>query len=119
MTEVTSGGSTSRHITPLGGLRSRYDGVPPAKIVHGALIGGADLDLSGCQVPPEGVTIVKVSLVGGLQIKAPPGVRIDLGGFTLFGGQRVESSTSDPAAPVLRVRSYGLFGGARVSGPGA
>jgi hypothetical protein len=67
---------------------------------------------------PEGLTVVKVPLAGGLQITAPPGVRIELSGFNLFGGQRVDSASSDPGAPVLRVRSFGLFGGARVQRPG-
>jgi hypothetical protein len=110
----TSDDSTSWHITPLGGLRSRYEGAPPSRIVHGALIGGVDLDLSACDVPAGGLTVVNVSLAGGVKVKAPPGVRVELGGFSLLGGQRVESASSAAGAPVLRARSFGIFGGTRV-----
>jgi hypothetical protein len=56
--------STTRHIALLGGLRDA-PAVASDTYVIGALIGGVNLDLGGATVPPGGVTVTKVSFVGG------------------------------------------------------
>jgi hypothetical protein len=105
--------STSRHIVPLGGLRRRVEG-PATDLLHVALIGGADLDLSAATIPPAGITITKASLVGGLDLTVPDGVRVELRGLTLFGAQHVSPGPAAPDAPVIRIRHFGLVGGLRV-----
>jgi hypothetical protein len=106
--------NTSWHIVPLGGLERRVEGPAPDRIVHGALIGGADLDLTAATVPPAGTTIVKASLVGGLDLRIPDGVRVELRGLALFGGQTISAGSAAPDAPVVRVRHFGLVGGIKV-----
>jgi hypothetical protein len=105
--------STSRHIVPLGGLRRSVEG-PATDLLHAALIGGADIDLSAATIPPAGVTITKFSLVGGLDLTVPDGVRVELRGLTLFGGQRISPGSAAPDAPGVRVRDFDLVGGIKV-----
>jgi hypothetical protein len=106
--------STSRHIVPLGGLRRRIEGPAPDHLLHAALIGGDDLDLSAATIPPTGTTITKISLVGGLKLEIPDGVRVELRGLTIFGGQTISAGSAGPDAPVIRIRHFGLVGGVKV-----
>jgi hypothetical protein len=102
-------------LTILGGVRhSGRVGLGP-RLGLVSLIGGMDLDLTDAEVPAGGVTIVKVSLLGGVSLVVPESVRVEVGGFVLLGGKDVERRPHpDPAAPVIRVRAFGLIGGVRV-----
>src|SRR3954471_12982900 len=82
---------------------------------HVTLVGGMDIDLSAAEIPPEGVTITKVSLVGGVSLIVPADARVEVSGFVLVGGRDVErGNASGPGAPVVRVRAFGLAGGVKV-----
>ena len=98
----------------MGGVR-RNDAVAlPSRIEHKTLIGGMDLDFSQAEFPAE-LTITKVSVVGGVSLVVPPHVRVEVEGFTLFGGKNVERRPDLPAgAPVVRVIAFGLVGGVKV-----
>ncbi len=79
------------------------------------LIGGANLDLTEARIPASGSTFTKVSLIGGVSVVVPPGVRVEVGGFSLIGGRNVEQPADlPPTAPVLRIRAWGVIGGVRV-----
>jgi predicted membrane protein len=106
--------STTRHIVPLGGLRERVEGVAPDQIVQVALIGGANLDLSAATIPPAGTTILKVAVVGGLDVTVPAGTRVEVSGFALIGPQRVVGGSTGADAAVVRIRHFGIFGGITV-----
>ena len=55
-------------------------------------------------------------LVGGVRLEVPDGVRVVASGFSLFGGSKVDPERAAlPGAHVVRVRSFGLFGGTSVS----
>src|SRR3954454_1341390 len=105
----------SLSIQPMGGLRrDGRDALDPSTTLVTA-IGGMDLDLLEATIPPGGATVTKVSLVGGVSVVVPAGVRVEVSGFSLFGGRDVERDAStSPDAPVLRVRAFGLVGGVRV-----
>jgi Cell wall-active antibiotics response 4TMS YvqF len=102
--------TTSIHV--LGGHTWRGRRRLPRRSTLVSLIGGVDLDLSEAEIPAEGATIVKVSLIGGASILVPGHVRVAVSGFTLIGGQRVDDPSTD--GPVLTVRAYGILGGVRV-----
>ena len=102
------------HITPLGGMRRSGAWRVPETTITVTLIGGADLDLRAAQLEAPVVTLTKVSLIGGTRITVPPGVRVEVSGFSLLGGKRVTDAPSPPGAPTLRVRSFSLIGGIRV-----
>ena len=82
--------------------------------VIGALIGGVNLDLGGATLPAGGVTVTKVSFVGGAHVRVPAGCRVEVQAFNLVGRKRILLSRGDENGPVVRVRAYGLFGGVHV-----
>jgi hypothetical protein len=82
--------------------------------VHIALLGGMDLDLSQAELSGPRLDIVKVSLLGGVDLVVPEDVRVEVGGFVLLGGKDVERHPASSAARIVRVRAYGLIGGVRV-----
>jgi hypothetical protein len=90
------------------------------RLVRIAAIGGVDLDLADAEFEAPRLTIVKVSLIGGLKLRVPAGARVEVHGFAL-GGRTVESGGADPgpgtapsAAPTIVVHAYGLIGGIKV-----
>ncbi len=77
------------------------------------IMGGTDLDLSQARIEGGQLTLTVVSIMGGSTVRVPQGVRVERSGFSLMGGDEVESGeTAPPAdAPVVRVRSFNLMGG--------
>ncbi len=65
------------------------------------------------------VSLTVVALLGGVRIIVPPGVEVDVDGFTLLGGRQVEVDQSPPRAgsnaPRLRIRTVAVLGGVHVS----
>jgi hypothetical protein len=105
----------STTIAVLGGLRLAGRLRLPRRLLHISLLGGMDLDLSQAELTGPRLDIVKVSLLGGVDLVVPAGVRVEVGGFVLLGGKDIERRPeSSPGAPVVRVRAFGLIGGVRV-----
>jgi hypothetical protein len=114
---VASGasGSPSWHISPIGGFRVDGPWRMDRHVIVGALVGGAKMDLSQAQLAAPEVMLTKVSLVGGARIWVPPGVRVELSGFSLIGGTRIEAGPEPgPGAPTIRIRAFSIVGGTRV-----
>jgi hypothetical protein len=114
---VTSGasGSPSWHISPIGGFKVSGPWRMDRHVIVGALVGGAKIDLSQAQLAAPEVTLTKVSLVGGARITVPPGIRVELSGFSLIGGTRIEAGPEPgPGAPTIRIRAFGIVGGTRI-----
>jgi hypothetical protein len=107
------GVTSTRHIALLGGFHDAPAAAPDTYMI-GAVVGGADLDLSRATLPAGGVTITKWSLVGGTAIKLPPGTRADIGGFSLIGRKRLLHSNAAADGPVVRIRAFAGFGGIRI-----
>jgi len=56
-----------------------------------------------------------VSLLGGVSIGVPPGIRVDASGFSLIGGTSVDAGPEPgPGAPTVHVRAFSLLGGTRI-----
>ena len=81
----------SWHISPIGGLSVSGPWRMERSVIVVSLIGGADLDLSQTQLAAPEVTLTKVSLLGGVSIGVPPGIRVDASGFSLIGGTSVDA----------------------------
>jgi hypothetical protein len=63
---------------------------------------------------PE-VTLTKVSLLGGVSIGVPPGIRVNASGFSLIGGTSVDAGPEPgPDAPTVHIRAFSLLGGTRI-----
>ena len=114
---VTSGtsGPPSWHISPVGGLRINGPWRMDRHVIVVSIVGGARLDLSEAQLAAPEVTLTKVSLVGGARVTVPPGVRVEVSGFRLIGGTRVEGGPEPgPGAPTVNIRAFSLVGGVRI-----
>lgn len=81
-----------------------------------ALMGGADLDLRQAELEAPEVVITAISIMGGIDLLIPDGVRVDMSGFALMGGNddRHGDVAPPPGAPVVRVRAFSLMGGVNV-----
>jgi hypothetical protein len=101
-------GRTSWHISPIGGLRASGPWRMERRVIVVSLIGGADLDLSQAQLAAPEVTLTKVSLLGGVSIGVPPGIRVDASGFSLIGGTSVDAGPEPGPGvrPSISVRSH-------------
>jgi hypothetical protein len=107
-------GRTHWQVSPIGGMSWR-GGTLDAKTVSVSLIGGADLDLRETRLAAPEVTLTKVSLIGGVDVKVPRGVRVRVSGFSVLGGRSVQlDDPPDPSAPTLHVRAFSLIGGVQV-----
>jgi hypothetical protein len=61
------------------------------------------------------VIITKVSIIGGVSARVPPGMRVEVSNFSILGGRDVNlGGTVAPNAPVLHIRSFSLLGGVKV-----
>jgi hypothetical protein len=102
--------STTTHLALLGGIERRGSWTPAPRILHAALVGGADLDLREADLPPE-TTLVAVSVIGGVHVRVPPGVRVEVSGLRHATHPGAPDATGER---VLRIRSFTLLGGVKV-----
>jgi hypothetical protein len=102
-------------IALLGGLRIQGKPRLGDRLTRIAVIGGMDLDLAGAEFVGRRLTIIKVSLIGGLKLRVPADARITLHGFAI-GGRSVERGPSVDSAtgPQISVWSFGILGGTKV-----
>ncbi len=104
----------------LGGLRAGGRLRLGDRLVRIAVIGGVNLDLSEAEFEAPRLTIVKVSLIGGMKLRVPAGARVEVHGIAI-GGRTVESGAPAGAGasgaadgPTIVVHAYGIIGGVRV-----
>lgn len=81
-----------------------------------AVLGGVTLDLGMAEPEAPESLITVVAVLGGVEIIAPPGVSIQLSGFSLLGGKSDARSGGPPlpGSPLVRVRCVTLLGGVKV-----
>jgi hypothetical protein len=98
--------------------------VIPRRLRAVAIMGGIELDLRQAELPPGVTEIHAFVLMGGIEVKVPPGVRLETDGFAFMGG--FEDRVDDPGplardAPVVRLTGIAIMGGveARVLPVGA
>jgi hypothetical protein len=89
---------------------------PAKRMISVSVVGGRHIDLREAEIAEDGITILRFALVGGTHVIAREGVAVQLDGFSVFGGRRVDSQ-ADPGpsgAPLVRVRVMSLVGGVKV-----
>lgn len=105
-------------LAALGGVDRKGRWIPARKTYAMAMMGGLSLDFREALLPP-GVTEVWIfALMGGAEILVPPGLCVESDGIAILGGfeHREEAlTTSDPNAPVLRIRGLCMMGGVDVN----
>ncbi|HEY2175029.1 MAG TPA: DUF1707 domain-containing protein [Mycobacteriales bacterium] len=108
-------GHTHWHVTPLGGLSRRGRWRVPENTVSVALIGGVSLDLREAELAAREVTLTAVTVIGGFDVTVPSGMRVEVEGFSLLGGRKVDvDERAAPDAPTLRLRVFSILGGAKI-----
>jgi hypothetical protein len=81
-----------------------------------SIMGGDDLDLREVEIEGDELVINAFSLMGGPDIYVPDSVEVELSGPVIIGGndERGSARPARPGAPLIRIRSFGLLGGADV-----
>lgn len=104
-------------IAILGGSDRKGSWVPPRKLDTFAFMGGTGLDFREARLGP-GVTEVRVlAFMGGAEFIVPPGVTVETSGIGIMGGfdgHDQSVPTSDPSAPVIRIRGLAVMGSIEV-----
>ncbi|MGH3278247.1 MAG: DUF1707 SHOCT-like domain-containing protein [Trebonia sp.] len=109
------GEATHWSISPIGGIRHRGRWRVPRHTVAIGILGGVDVDLSEAELAAPEVMITKVSVIGGVSVRVPPGMRVEVSNFSILGGRDINlAGLLAPNAPVLRIRSFSIIGGVRV-----
>jgi hypothetical protein len=104
-------------VTLLGSVQRRGRWTAPRRIFAFSLIGAPDLDFRQASITGD-VNVMTISLMGALTAIVPAGVEVEVGGLALIGGNDVFGAGDRPPAiggPRIRIRSYALVGGARVT----
>jgi hypothetical protein len=104
-------------VTLFGSVQRRGRWAAPRRILAFSLLGAPDLDFRQASVDGD-VWITSVSLIGALTAIVPAGVEVEVGGLALIGGNDLFGEGGRPPAaggPRVRIRSYALLGGARVT----
>lgn len=79
------------------------------------IFAGHDLDFREAVFPPGVTEINAVCVFGGLSVKVPDSVNLDVNGVGFFGGFAGKNTRrTDPALPTLRIRGVAIFGGVSV-----
>jgi Domain of unknown function (DUF1707) len=110
-------GRRSWLVTLIGSVQRRGRWAAPRRIIAFSLLGAPDFDFRQASVDGD-VWITSVSVVGALTAIVPEGIEVEVGGLALIGGNDVFGSGGKPPAaggPRVRIRSYALLGGARVT----
>ena len=97
----------------MSGIVRRGLWVIPRRLRVVAIMGGVELDLRQAALPPGVTEIHAFVLMGGLEVRVAPGVRLETDGFAFMGGfeDRVEDPSVARDAPVVRVTGVAIMGG--------
>jgi len=95
----------------------------PRRLRVVAIMGGVQLDLREAELPP-GITEIRAFIfMGGLDVRVPPGVRLETDGVAIMGGfeDRIDEAGAGKDAPIVRITGVAIMGGvaAQVQAVGA
>jgi hypothetical protein len=80
-----------------------------------AILGGDDLDLREAEIEGGELTVNVFTLLGGASIYIPDSIEVEVGGFSLLGGNtETGRERLRTGAPLIRVRAYNLLGGVTI-----
>jgi hypothetical protein len=80
------------------------------------IMGGDEIDLREAEMEGGELTVNLFALMGGANVYVPDSIEVELGGFSIMGGNEVRGfeRPSRPGAPVVRIRGFALMGGATI-----
>jgi hypothetical protein len=97
----------------MGGSRRRGRFRAGSQVNGLAIMGGDEIDLRDAEIDGGGLTMNLYAIMGGSTIYLPDTVDVEIGGFSIMGGneERGPSGRPRPGAPVVRINSFCLMGG--------
>ena len=101
----------------MGGSTRRGRWTPARRVTAIGVMGGVELDFREAVLAPGVTEVHAFAFWGGVQIVAPPDVRVECSGIGIMGGfdhREDVASEADPNAPVLRVTGFAMMGGVEV-----
>jgi hypothetical protein len=101
------------HVKLMGGLRAGGRTRVEDRVVLVTTLGGCDLDLSEAELTAPKLTIVKVSLLGGVELTVSADARVTVHGLSI-GGRKIDPAAGAGDGPEIVVQSYGLIGGVKI-----
>jgi hypothetical protein len=109
---------SSTVVAVMSGSRRTGAWAAPRHLRSFAMMGGIQLDFRDAILPPEGLDLTVVSVMGGVDIVVPPELPVVADGLAIMGGfdhVHRAPATPDAGRPVLRVRGFVLMGGVSIS----
>ena len=108
---------TDTMVAILGGTERKGVWRPARKTTMFAFMGGMELDFTEAELPP-GVTEISVfAMMGGCDIRVPPGLHVEVRGIPILGG--IENNSrgvgDNPGEPVLRIKAVVFMGGVEIN----
>src|SRR5690625_1570626 len=81
------------------------------------IFGGAEIDLRDTTIEDDQITIEITSLFGGVSLRVPQHVRVEVSGVPIFGGWEDNTRYDEHLdhAPVILLKCVTIFGGAEIS----
>jgi hypothetical protein len=81
-----------------------------------AIMGGDEIDLREAEIEGGELTLNLYAIMGGANIYVPDSIEVEVGGFSLMGGNTEIGTqrTPRPGAPLVRIQTYNLMGGATI-----
>jgi hypothetical protein len=108
-------GSTTR-VMLIGGIERRGRWRVPERLRAIGLIGGLELDLTEAVIENDEPIIEAWLAIGGMEIRVPEGIEVEVEGVTVIGATENESPGRHmTAGPRIRVRHFSLIGGTEIS----
>src|SRR5271165_7551362 len=93
--------------------RGRFRAVGSINAV--AIMGGDEIDLREAEIEGGELTLNVFTLMGGANIYIPDSIEVDVGGFSLMGGNtEIGVERLRPGAPRVTIRAYNLMGGVTI-----
>jgi hypothetical protein len=115
--EGGTGGGTRKDVRSgvalLGGYRGEGRLRFGERFTRVSLIGGIDLDLTDAELTGDRLTIVKVSLMGGIELRVPADARVEIHGLSI-GGRHDEGGAPTPGGPTIVLYGFGILGGVKI-----
>jgi hypothetical protein len=88
----------------------------PSHLVHVAVLAGMSYDLFEAELCGPRSALTVVSLLGGVRLRVPEAVRVEVDGFSFLGGRQVDDGAflPPPDAPLVHLRVISILGGVHV-----
>lgn len=104
-------------VAVMGGAERKGTWTPPKQMTVLAIMGGAELDFRDATFASPVTRVTVVSLMGGVDIIVPPGVRVESNGVAIMGGFGAQepSRPPDPDAPLLKVNGFAMMAGVDIT----